>query len=223
MNKIKMISLVTILLALTACGKDGYNGQNGAQGIQGPAAAPLATPDAVTNIVNDYNAWRTSNGQETIDPGLSCSLYTVPNTTTGITAVANGGVAPVLTNVGAFTYNGTFNESNSPVTNGLNVLPTALQSVYQTWFILKCTGYIVIPTDDWHEFDVNSDDGSNLYVDGALVVNNDGLHAAKDVAGTRHLQDTVHSFEIDFFQGGGSQEFIVEMDNALLPSANLWH
>ena len=198
------------------------------QGAQGPAGAPGAsatatTPDTVQGIVNDYNAWRTSNGQETIDPGLTCNLYTVPQTTTGITAVANGGVAPVLTNVATFGYTGTFNQPNTSVSAGLNVLPTALQSVYQTWFIMKCTGYLVVPTDDFHEFDVNSDDGSNLYVDGVLVVNNDGLHGAQTVKGQRHLQDTVHTFEIDYFQGGGNQSLIVNMDSALLPSENLWH
>lgn len=217
---------IVALITLSGCGaagNPGAPGVAGAPGPQGPSAPAAPVPDAVANIVTDYNAWRTSNGQEMINPGLTCNLYTVPQTTTGITAAANGGVAPVLTNVGAFTYQGTFNQPNTGVNAGLNVLPLALQSVYQTWFILKCTGFVIIASDDWHEFDVNSDDGSNLYVDGALVVNNDGLHGAKDVVGTRHLQDTVHSFEIDFFQSNGNQALVINLDNALLPSANLYH
>ena len=216
-----IMAIVAISWGLAGCG----------QGPQGPAGTPgasatAATTDSVLAVVDDYNAWRTSNGQETIEPGLTCNLYTVPTTTTGITATANGGVAPVLTNVATFnsaTTTGTFNQSNTSVTAGLNVLPKALQSVYQTWFILKCTGYLAVSTDDFHAFDVNSDDGPNLYVDGVLVVNNDGLHGAKDVSGARHLQDTVHSFEIDFFQGAGSQALAVNMDGALLPAEALWH
>jgi hypothetical protein len=213
-----IMAIIAVSWGIAGCG----------QGAQGPASAPGAsatstTPDTVQGIVNDYNAWRTSNGQETIDPGLTCNLYTVPQTTTGITATANGGVAPVLTNVGVFTSSVPFNQPNASVTAGLNVLPPALATVYQTWFILKCTGYLVIATDSFHEFDVTSDDGSNLYVDGTLVVANDGLHGATDVTGQRHLQDTVHTFEIDYFQGGGNQSLIVNMDSALLPSENLYH
>ena len=66
--------------------------------------------------------------------------------------------------------------------------------------LLSVLGYLVVTTDDYHSFNTDSDDGSNLYVDGVLVVNNDGLHAAQLVSGVRHLQDTVHSFELDFFQ-----------------------
>lgn len=213
-----VLAIIAFSWGLAGCGP-------GPQGVAGVTTTVTTTTsnDSVTSIVNDYNAWRTSNGQENLNPGLTCNLYTVPQTTTGITAAANGGVAPVLTNVATFGYQGVFNQPNSAVTVGLNILPLGLQTVYQTWFILKCTGYVVITTDDFHEFDVNSDDGSNLYVDGVLIVNNDGLHGAKDVAGTKHLQDLVHTFEIDFFQSNGSQELIVNMDSVLLPAENLWH
>lgn len=209
-----------ILLSQTGCG-------TGPQGAMGPpgvnTTVPVPSNNSVTSIVSDYNAWRVDNGQEPITQGLDCTLYTVPQTTTGITAMANGGVAPVLTNEGAFTYQGAFNQANASVSSGLNILPNGLQAVYQTWFIVKCTGYLVVTSDDYHEFDVNSDDGSNLYVDGTLVVSNDGSHGAKDVSGTKHLQDTVHTFEIDFFQANGSEELVVNMDNNLLPAENLYH
>ena len=215
------IGMASIALSLSACGTQNSTYQTSVVN-QTNTTEPT---DTVTSIVSDYNAWRTSNGQETIDPGLTCTLYTVPQTTTGITAVANGGVVPVLTNVGSFTYQGVFNQQNAPVTNGLDILPLGMQSVplYQSWVILKCTGYIVVTTDDWHEFDVTSDDGSNLYVDGVLIVNNDGLHGAKDVTGSKHLQDVVHTFELDFFQANGSQELVADMDGVLIPSANLYH
>jgi hypothetical protein len=81
----------------------------------------------------------------------------------------------------------------------------------------------VVTSDDYHSFNTDSDDGANLYVDGVLVVNNDGLHGAQLVSGVRHLQDTVHSFELDFFQGAGQQELVVNMDGSLLPAENLYH
>lgn len=206
---------------LTGCGQ-GPQGLRGSQGPMGPVES-VNSNDSVASIVNDYNAWRTNNGQENINPGLTCNLYTVPNTTTGITAASNGGVAPVLTNIGAFTYVGVFNQSNSSVSNGLNVLPTGLQGVYQNYFIIKCTGYLVVTTNDWHEFDTISDDGSNLYVDGALVVGNDGLHGAQQKSGVKHLQALVHTFELDFFQANGQQQLVADMDGVVIPSANFWH
>jgi hypothetical protein len=74
-----------------------------------------------------------------------------------------------------------------------------------------------------HEFDLTSDDGSVLSIGGQLV-NNDGLHAAATKSASKALSAaTVYSFELDFFQGGGDQELILNMDGALLPSANLYH
>jgi hypothetical protein len=207
---------------LSGCGTVGDTGPQGPQGVT-VVVPPSPAPNAVQTIVNDYNQWRVSNGQETIDSGLACTLYTVPQATTGITAAANGGVAPVLTNQGAFTYQGVFNQPNAPVSSGLNILPSGLKSVFQTYFIVKCTGYLVVATDDYHSFNLVSDDGSNLYVDGVLIVNDDGLHGAQSVTGQRHLQDTVHTFEVDFFQAGGQEELVVSMDNSLIPAANLYH
>jgi hypothetical protein len=185
--------------------------------------APSQSQIEVQQQVVAYNQYREALGQEPITQGLTCNLYTVPTTTIGITAVTNGGVAPVLTNIGSFLYTGQFNVPNSPVTGGFPILPTALQPLYQTWFIVKCTGDIVIPTSAWYEFDTTSDDGANFYVDGTLVVNNDGLHSVQQKFGAKFLQANVHSVEVDFFQGGGNQALIINMNNALLNSYNLYH
>ena len=223
----KEIAIFCALLGASCVIASQLSGCGNAQTLQivpGPTVTVSPSPtDAVQSIVDDYNSWRSANGQESIDPGLTCTLYTVPQTTTGITATANGGTAPVLTNVGAFTYQGVFNQTNASVSAGLNVLPAGMQSVYQSWFIMKCTGYLVITSDDYYAFNTVSDDGSNLYVDGALVTPNDGLHGAQSSTGTKHLQDTVHTFELDFFQANGSEELVVNMNNSLLPAENLWH
>jgi len=150
-----------------AAGANGTNGQNGAQGVQGiagPAASPSpsASPDPyarVKTMVSQYNQYRESIGQDDIMNGLGCTLYTVPNTTLKI-------VGATLTSVGSFEYMGTFNVSNQSTSDGLSILPVALQGQYQSWYIIKCIGYIAIGDSSWYEFDTNSDDGTNLYVDG---------------------------------------------------------
>jgi hypothetical protein len=227
----KSISLFVVAFAFSLCacsqgpnGGQGPAGEPGPTGAPGPAATPSPTPTetAVQTMVDTENQYRLSVGQEALTPGLDCNLYTVPATTTGILAATNGGTAPVLTSVGSFGYQGIFNQPNGPTSAGLNVLPTGLQSVYQSWYVLKCTGDLVVSDDNWHEFDVNSDDGSNLYVDG-LLINNDGLHGAQDKAASKYLKYGFHSFELDYLQGAGSEALILNEDGAVMQSSGFYH
>jgi len=69
-------------------------------------------------------------------------------------------------------------------------------------FVLEYTGYIMIPeTGDW-TFGTKSDDGSRLWIDDRsnLVVNNDGLHGAKEVTGTTNLKAGPHRIFLNYFE-----------------------
>ena len=46
-----------------------------------------------------------------------------------------------------------------------------------------------------------SDDGSKLFVDDKLVIDNDGLHGAYAKTGKVMLDDSRHSIKIQYFQG----------------------
>ena len=180
-----------------------------------PTPTPIPAENEIQVMVDLYNETRLAQGNELILPGLNCDLLAVPNSATQI-------VGATTTNIGNFVFTGTFDQLNSSVNDGLNILPDALKQVYTTYFVVKCTGYLVVSNDQWHKFDLTSDDGSNLYVDGAIL-NNDGLHGAQTKSYAKFLTHGVHSFEVDFFQAGGSQELIVGMDGLLVPSANLYH
>ena len=54
-----------------------------------------------------------------------------------------------------------------------------------------------------YTFCTASDDGSTLRVDGALVVDNGGLHGTVERCGDRALAAGPHRVFVDFFQGGG--------------------
>lgn len=61
---------------------------------------------------------------------------------------------------------------------------------------------IFLPESTTYQFSMNSDDGSKLYIDGKLVLNNDGLHAPA----TRESGELVyaagwHDFAVDYYQG----------------------
>jgi hypothetical protein len=65
------------------------------------------------------------------------------------------------------------------------------------------TGYVDVPSDGQYTFYTTSDDGSNLYIDGVLVVNNDGLHSAREQSGVVGLKAGKHTISTGYFQQGG--------------------
>lgn len=68
---------------------------------------------------------------------------------------------------------------------------------------IRYTGSIFIATAGTYTFTTNSDDGSNLSINGTEIVDNDGLHGAQDRSGTVALTAGFHSIEILFFERGG--------------------
>ncbi|NMC42268.1 MAG: hypothetical protein GYA43_14025, partial [Bacteroidales bacterium] len=71
-------------------------------------------------------------------------------------------------------------------------------------FALRFTGRIKIPADGVYGFHLNSDDGSNLLVDGIEVINNDGiLPRAVEKSEFLALGKGFHRIEIQYFQSTG--------------------
>lgn len=209
-----ILSVVVFVAFVSACGKDGLVGPQGPQGPVGVTPTPAPLTD-IQDMVAQENDYRTEVGQSPLTAGLVCTLYTIPNTTTLY-------VGAVLTTIGSFTYTGVFNQANTNVSDGLNILPPGLKSVYQTWYAVKCTGSFVFADSAWHSFDISSDDGSLLKVDGAFL-SNDGLHGLQTVSGSKLLKYGIHSFELDFFQGAGNEALIVNMDGSVLDNTHFYH
>jgi hypothetical protein len=60
-----------------------------------------------------------------------------------------------------------------------------------------------VPEDGVYGFYLTSDDGSRLVVDGKQVVDNDGVHGARERSGYVALAAGLHPIELLFFQGRG--------------------
>jgi len=70
-------------------------------------------------------------------------------------------------------------------------------------FALRFTGTLQIPKSGKYQFYCASDDGSRLYIDGKMVVNNDGLHGMVERAGSVDLSAGSHSLLVTYFDNGG--------------------
>ena len=211
----KNIIIFGILAFMVGCVKMVPNNQLNSDSV--PNNTPMPTTQSeIDQIVSTYNNYELAIGNDQISNGLVCRLYTVPSNTSGI-------VGAPLTTVGSWEYVGDFNQSNVSASEGLNILPSQIRPYYIQFFIVKCTGYLIVTQNQFYEFSLSSDDGSLLYVDG-LLINNDGQHGIETVNKTKFLEYGVHSFELDYFEGpGGNEALILNMNETLLSSANLYH
>ena len=70
-------------------------------------------------------------------------------------------------------------------------------------FALMFTGHIAIDKPGKYTFFINSDDGSRFYLDGELLIDNDGLHGMVEKQGTVQLTAGLHAIIATYFDNGG--------------------
>ena len=78
---------------------------------------------------------------------------------------------------------------------------------YKNEFGLVFTGKLDAPKDGEYFFQVASDDGGRISIDGKSVVENDGIHPASAIReGKVKLKKGSHDFRLEYFQGTGQAE-----------------
>lgn len=95
-------------------------------------------------------------------------------------------------------------------------------------FALRFRGNIAAPKDGKYKFYTNSDDGSRLYINGKLLVDNGGIHPAQERSGEVDLKAGVHTIEVQYFDGAGQVAFSVKwkgpgFDKQDIPAKALSH
>ncbi|MFH1747760.1 MAG: alpha-L-fucosidase [Planctomycetota bacterium] len=95
-------------------------------------------------------------------------------------------------------------------------------------FGFRYLGLIEIQHTGVYTFYTLSDDGSRLYIDEQLVVDNDGLHGAEEASGLIPLAASLHHITVTYFEktGGDSLEVWFEgpkTKKQRIPTALLWH
>lgn len=69
------------------------------------------------------------------------------------------------------------------------------------WFAIDYKGSFYINEKGNYSFKLTSDDGSKLYINDKLVINNDGLHAVQTRFAKVELDKGMHKIEVQYFQG----------------------
>lgn len=86
-------------------------------------------------------------------------------------------------------------------------------------FAYRFQGALEVPgAGSWTLFST-SDDGSRVIVDGAVVVDHDGLHGATEASGAVELTAGLHAFEVQFFEAAGGEALTVSWEGPDVPKA----
>jgi hypothetical protein len=92
-------------------------------------------------------------------------------------------------------------------TNGLNISPRDFTEGFPgvtkriEWFAIDYTGRFYINKPGKYRFALVSDDGSKLYIDGKVLINNDGVHGPLRADGGINLAGGIHTMRVSYFQG----------------------
>jgi hypothetical protein len=169
-----------------------------------------AMPPLAKNLVDDAGAALLDAWIQRLDP----AAYPVPGVgyeyyeETGLSALPSfGALTPVDTGV----------------TSGFDISPRLRDDD----FAFRFTGVVDVPADgDW-TFYTSSDEGSQLFIDSALVVDNDGLHPVTEASGTLFLSAGHRDIVVTMFEATGTEVLNVSWEGPgttkqLLPTGSLF-
>lgn len=77
------------------------------------------------------------------------------------------------------------------------------------WFAIDYNGRFWAEKPGFYDFSLMADDGANLYIDGELIIDNDGVHAPRERKASAKLTHGVHSIRVAYFQGPRYQVALV--------------
>ena len=98
-------------------------------------------------------------------------------------------------------YNGQLNSANAMST----MQPTGVED----GFVIKIAGTYEVKNTGNFNFNIVSDDGSRLYIDGSLVVNEWTDGNVNNATGSVNLAKGKHKFEFWYYENAGGQTFTI--------------
>ncbi len=92
-------------------------------------------------------------------------------------------------------------------TDAINVPPQTFETGFPgisekfELFAIAYSAFFYVREPVTYQFGLISDDGSKLFIDGKLLIDNDGLHVPRFIGGRRKLTAGTHSIRVEYFQG----------------------
>lgn len=164
------------------------------------------------------------NGNDLLTCSQSSTTLSVAGYTSGLAyRTFTGYTAPSLLASSNFNTVTTGFYNQQPATSGtatqfnlggLTGIPAGTKN-----FGVKYRGFIQIVNAGSYTFYLNSYDGSNLYIDGAQVVSNDGTHVAMEVSNSVMLSAGYHPVEVNYFTGNGPASLTVSWQGPSIAKA----
>ena len=190
----KIVFLVAVSAVLTACGTDFTVMNQYPQ--QPPTAEAIVAPSSPVPV-----------------PGLSCDSYDLLLVKPTVLPTYN--TAPSQTVSLGGRYVDTY-----LLETGLNFESAAAMLTGSTlraeeWFGIDCRAKFTAVAGQY-VFRLTAKDGAKLFIDGVLVVNNDGLHASQLRTGSMLLSAGDHSLRLQYFNSTGTASLKLESSVPIL-------
>ncbi|NWG14669.1 MAG: hypothetical protein HXY20_14165, partial [Acidobacteria bacterium] len=141
------------------------------------------------------------SGTTTADAGLYGEYYILPSSVSSETFPDYDVLTPAHTRVDS--------QVNFGLTSGYGF---AGYSDLSDRFAIRWTGQILIDNAGLTRFYLASDDGSRLYIDDQLVVNNGGLHAYQEATALVDLEAGYHDVRLEYFENYGAAGVVLSWD-----------
>ncbi len=102
-----------------------------------------------------------------------------------------------------------------------------LDGRFANTFASRHTGYLEVSTAGRYTLDLSSSDGSKLWLDGKLLINNNGLHPMRQRSRTIALSAGLHVLRVDYFENSGKAGLILSwagpgIAKQVIPAGNLF-
>lgn len=118
---------------------------------------------------------------------------------------------------------------NYPVLNS-GIIPTInIDSIKDARpFGYNYEGYIKVPVDALYTFYLESNDGSTMFIDNELIIDNDSDHMLQTLHAEKGLKKGYHPIKVNYFQMGGGKELEVKWkynnsEIKEIPASALYH
>ena len=215
-NQIILLPTNTITLVGKGTDADGTISQYFWRKISGPQTISIVTPSISNAVlfnlvagVYKYELMVTDNdgltGKDTVQINVNSNLLPAvnpANTTNGLDYKYYEGAWFALPSFA------TLNTVASGTVENFNLSPAKRPKGFGFSF----TGFISVPFDGYYTFYTTSDDGSQLYIDKVLTVENNGVHVITEKSGVIGLMAGKHAITGLYFQRGGGTRFIVSYE-----------